>query len=38
MQVQVELAEFQRMQEGHGGWAGQLSEVRDLVRYVAIPC
>ena len=35
MQVQVELAEFQRMQEGHGG---QMSEVRDLVRYVAIPC
>ena len=38
VQVQVELAEFQRMQEGHGGWAGQMSEVRDLVRYVAIPC
>jgi len=35
VQVQVELAEFQRMQEGHGGWAGQMSEVRDLYCIVA---
>ena len=35
MQVQVELAEFQRTQEGHGGWAGQMSEVRDLYSKVA---
>ena len=38
VQVQVELAEFEKMQAGHGGWAGQMSEVRDLVRYVAMPC
>ena len=36
VKVQVELAEFEKMQAGHGGWAGQMSEVRDLSSEVAL--
>ena len=28
VKVHVELAEFRKMQAGHGGWADQMSEVR----------
>ena len=38
VQVQVELAEFEKMQAGHGGWASQMSEVSYIVKYIAMPC
>ena len=30
MTVQVKLEDFERMQEGHGGWADAMSEVNTL--------